>query len=127
MVRVWGKRIGAGIPFVRVFFYEFDDTDPTRAPDSTPLESVDIPLPLVNDGEWHELWVEIPEIPQDANTALVGVGLAPPESQSGTIWLDGLEVIEWRSADSMPRGTWVTADYVQSASDMSVALTVPGQ
>ena len=127
MVRVWAKRIGAGIPFVRVFFYEFDDTDPTRAPDSTALESMDIALPLVNDGEWHELWVEIPEIPQNTNTALVGVGLAPPESQSGTVWFDGLEVIEWRSADKMPTGSWITADYIQSTIDLSVALTVPGQ
>jgi hypothetical protein len=111
-VRVWGKRVGAGIPFVRVIFYEFDDTDPTREPDSTVLETVDIQLPLVNDGQWHELWVDLPEPPAAANTALVGVGLAPPQSQSGTVWIDGLEVIEWRHADDSPPGTWVRAAYV---------------
>jgi poly-gamma-glutamate capsule biosynthesis protein CapA/YwtB (metallophosphatase superfamily) len=111
-VRVWGKRVGAGIPFVRVYFYEFDDTDPTREPDSTPLGSVDVQLPLVNDGQWHELWVELPEPPVEANAALVGVGLAPPESQSGTVWIDGLRVIEWRQANDIPEGTWVPVDYV---------------
>jgi hypothetical protein len=126
-IRVWGKRVGAGIPFVRVVFYEFDDTDPTREPESTSLHTTNIELPLVNDGDWHELWVEIPALPAEANAALVGVGLSPPESQSGTVWIDGLEVVEWRSADETPRGTWVTADYVASASDTSVSLTVPGR
>ncbi len=126
-VRIWGKRVGAGIPFVRVIFYEFDDTDPTRVPESTALDTVDLELPLVNDGEWHELWVEIPEPPPGVNTALIGIGLSPPKSQSGTVWIDGLEVIEWRWADEIPSGTWATADYVQSTRDRYVALTVPGQ
>ncbi|MCP3995371.1 MAG: CapA family protein [bacterium] len=126
-VRVWGKRVGAGIPFIRVAFYEFDDTDPTRAPDSTPLETIDIELPLVNDAEWHELWVELPPLPEDANTALVGVGLAPPESQSGTVWIDGLQVIEWRSADETPEGTWVTAEYIMSSTAGERTLTIAGR
>ena len=123
-VRVWGKRVGAGIPFVRVFFYEFDDTDPTRAPESTPLETVDVELPLVNDGEWHELWVTLPEPPQGANTALVGVGLAPPESQSGTVWIDGLQIIEWRAADETPAGVWANAAYVMSLETETRTLAV---
>ncbi|MDJ0954859.1 MAG: CapA family protein, partial [Acidimicrobiia bacterium] len=82
-LRVWAKRVGAGIPFARVVFYEFDDTDPTREPDSSALETVDVELPLVNDGAWHEIWVDIPRPPPTTNTALVGLGLAPPESQSG--------------------------------------------
>jgi poly-gamma-glutamate capsule biosynthesis protein CapA/YwtB (metallophosphatase superfamily) len=125
-VRVWAKRVGAGIPFIRVVFYEFDDTDPTRAPDSTPLETIDIELPLVNDAEWHELWVELPPLPEDANTALVGVGLAPPEFQSGTVWVDGLQVIEWRSADETPQGVWVTTEYIMDSEPSERALTVAG-
>ncbi|MCP4966331.1 MAG: CapA family protein [bacterium] len=124
-IQVWGKRIGAGIPFVRVIFYEFDDTDPTRVPESTPLQTIDVQLPLVNDGVWHQISVDMPEIPAGANTALVGVGLSPPQSQSGTVWIDGLEVIEWRMADKIPQGTWVPADYVQSATHQTVTLTVP--
>ncbi len=123
-VRVLGKRVGAGIPFVRVSFYEFDDTDPTREPDSTPLETIDLELPLVNNGEWHELWVDLPALPDGANTALVGLGLAPPESQSGTVWIDGLEVIEWRAADETPPGTWVTAEYVMGGEFTERTLTV---
>ena len=126
-IRVWGKRVGAGIPFVRVIFYEFDDTDPTRVPESTPLKTIDVQLPLVNDGKWHELWVDMPPIPPEANTALVGVGLSPPQSQSGTVWVDGLEVIEWRAADDIPPGTWVSTDYVQSTNDRSTELTVAGE
>ncbi|MDJ0664855.1 MAG: CapA family protein [Acidimicrobiia bacterium] len=123
-VRVWGKRIGAGIPFVRVFFYEFDDTDPTRAPQSTPLATADVELPLVNDGEWHELWVDLPGSPEGANTALVGVGLSPPESQSGTVWIDGLQVVEWREADEIPAGVWVNAAYVMAKDTETRTLTV---
>ena len=122
-VRVWGKRVGAGIPFVRVIYYEFDDTDPTREPDSTPLETVDVELPLVNNGEWQELWVDLPPPPIGANTALVGVGLAPPESGSGTVWIDGLQVIEWRSADDTPSGTWVNAAYVKATQFEERVLT----
>jgi poly-gamma-glutamate capsule biosynthesis protein CapA/YwtB (metallophosphatase superfamily) len=123
-IQVWAKRVGAGIPFVRVIFYEFDDTDPTRVPESTPLQTVDVQLPLVNDGAWHQLSVDMPDIPTGANTALVGVGLSPPQSQSGTVWVDGLEVIEWRFADEIPRGTWVPADYVQSTREETATLTV---
>jgi len=126
-VRVWAKRVGAGIPFVRVYFYEFDDTDPTRDPDSTPLGSADIELPLVNDGEWHELWVDLPELPADANAALVAVGLAPPQSQSGSVWVDGLQVIEWREASEIPAGTWVPVDYVTGDSfETRDLVTAPG-
>ncbi len=123
-VRVWGKRVGAGIPFVRVIFYEFDDTDPTREPDSTALETVDVELPLVNNGEWHELWVDLPTPPHAANTALVGVGLAPPESQSGTVWIDGLEIIEWRAADELPEGVWIDAVYAISNEFVTRTLTL---
>jgi len=123
-VRVWGKRVGAGIPFARFYFYEFDDTDPTRAPESTPLATVDVELPLVNDGEWHELWVDSPELPPGANTALVGVGLSPPESHSGTVWIDGLQVIEWREADETPARVWVDAAYVRGAQTETRTLTM---
>lgn len=123
-VRVWAKRVGAGIPFVRVSFYEFDDTDPTREPQSTPLETVDLQLPLVNDGEWHELWVDLPDLPANANSALVGIGLAPPDSQSGTVWVDGLDVVEWRDADLIPEGAWVTTDYIAGPVARATTLTV---
>lgn len=121
-LRVWAKRVGAGIPFARVYFYDFDDTDPTREPDSTHLGTVDIELPLVNDGEWHELWVDVPKLPDDANAALVGVGLSPPQSRSGTVWIDGLQVIEWRQADETPAGTWVPVDYVTGTGFTEVTL-----
>ncbi len=126
-VRVWGRRVGAGIPFVRVIFYEFDDTDPTRVPESKPLATVDVELPLVNDAKWHELWVDLPQPPPGANTALVGVGLSPPMSQSGTVWIDGLEIIEWRDADSIPKGTWVSADYMRTETARDVAITVSAE
>jgi poly-gamma-glutamate capsule biosynthesis protein CapA/YwtB (metallophosphatase superfamily) len=121
-VRVWAKRIGAGIPFVRIYFYEFDDTDPTREPDSAHLGTVDIELPLVNDGEWHELWVDVPGLPDGANAALVGVGLSPPQSQSGTVWIDGLQVVEWRQADETPAGTWVPVDYLTGTGFTEITL-----
>jgi len=123
-VRVWGKRVGAGIPFVRVIYYDFDDTDPTRAPESTALETVDIELSLVNNDQWHELWVDLPPPPAGANTALVGVGLAPPESQSGTVWIDGLQVVEWRAASETPNGVWVDAEYVTGSTFETRTLTV---
>lgn len=123
-IRVWAKRVGAGIPFVRVSFYSFDDTDPTRVPESTALEAIDIELPLVNDGEWHELWVDVPEPPAAANSALVGVGLSPPESRSGTVWVDGLQIVEWRPASTIPAGGWSNIDYLLAPDDRTVALLV---
>ncbi|MEA2000295.1 MAG: hypothetical protein U9N84_00180, partial [Actinomycetota bacterium] len=90
------------------------------------LETIDIELPLVNDGEWHELWVEVPALPAGTNSALVAVGLAPPESQSGSVWIDGMAVVEWRQADLVPLDSWVAADYIQSSNGRDVTLTVAG-
>jgi poly-gamma-glutamate capsule biosynthesis protein CapA/YwtB (metallophosphatase superfamily) len=123
-IRIWAKRVGAGIPFVRVSFYEFDDTDPTRAPESAVLETTDLELSLVNDGNWHELWIDMPQPPPDANTALVAVGLAPPESRSGSVWLDGLEIVEWRSAAETPPGTWSEIDYLEAPDDRTITVAV---
>lgn len=126
-VRVWAKRVGAGIPFLRVSYYEFDDTKPTREPGSTELPIVEIELPLVNDGEWHEMWIELPDPPARANTTFVEVGLAPPESQSGTVWIDGLQVVEWRLADEIPAGAWIPVDYVMGSEVTERTLVVaPG-
>jgi poly-gamma-glutamate capsule biosynthesis protein CapA/YwtB (metallophosphatase superfamily) len=124
-VHVWAKREGAGIPFVRAVYYEFDDTDPTREPESKAVETIDVQLPVVNDGVWHELWVDLPVPPHAANSALVGVGLAPPESGSGTVWVDGLDVVEWRRADQIPEGTWVPADFIRGPAGGAVTLTTP--
>jgi hypothetical protein len=124
-VRLWGRRVGAGSPFLRLSFYEFDDTDPTRQPRSTVLETIDVQIPLVNDGEWHELWIDLPPAPGAANAALVGVGLAPPESESGTVWIDGLRVVEWRHASRLPVGTWAQADYLRSRNTGAVKLVTP--
>ncbi len=123
-VRVWAKRVGAGIPFVRVIAYNFDDTDPTREPKSTPLDTIDIELPLVSDGEWHELWVEIPVLPAGTNSALVAVGVAPPQSQAESVWIDGVAGVEWRQADLVPQPSWVVADYIQSSDARDVTLTI---
>ncbi len=71
--------------------------------------------------------MDLPQPPPGANTALVGVGLPPPTSQSGTVWIDGLEIIEWRDADSIPNGTWVSADYMRTETARDVAITVSAE
>ena len=109
---------------MRIAFYEFDDTDPTRAPESTALTTADIELPLVNDGDWHELWADLPDPPPGANAALVAVGLAPPQSRSGTVWIDGLQVVEWRPATQLPPGAWIDADYLMASESRTITLEV---
>lgn len=125
-VRVWVKRVGAGIPFARISYYQFDDTDPTREPASTQVNSVELPIPVPNDSNWHELWLDVPVPPAGGNSADVAIGLAPPESQSGTIWVDGLQFIEWRRAAQMPQGSWVRADYLISDAATTRTLTTAG-
>ena len=120
--RVWVKRTGSGIPFVRLTFYAFDDTNPTRLPYSASLGAVDTPIPVANDGRWHEVWVDLPQPPDGANAMFAGVGLAPPESQSGTIWVDGFSVVEWRQADQVPEGVWMAADFI--ARDIAGSITL---
>jgi poly-gamma-glutamate capsule biosynthesis protein CapA/YwtB (metallophosphatase superfamily) len=124
-IRVWGRWVGGGSPFLRLSYYEFDDTSLTSQPQTSAVETVDIEIPMVNDGEWREIWLDLPPAPGNVNTALVGVGLAPPESQSGTVWYDGLQVIEWRHAGRLPIGTWALADYLRSPSTGAVELVTP--
>jgi poly-gamma-glutamate capsule biosynthesis protein CapA/YwtB (metallophosphatase superfamily) len=123
--RVWLKRVGAGIPSVRLSYYVFDDTNPTRLPQSAHLGEVDVPIPAVNDGAWHEYWLELPEPPPGATAMFAGVALQPPESHSGTIWFDGFAVVEWRAADQMPEGVWARADYLSTDRPGVFSVTVP--
>jgi poly-gamma-glutamate capsule biosynthesis protein CapA/YwtB (metallophosphatase superfamily) len=122
-IRVWARRVGAGIPFARVTYYAFDDTDPASEPESIRLDSVELQVPVPNDDTWHEVWLELPAPPEAANSVDVAIGLAPPESQSGTIWVDGLQFVEWRDTDSMPPGSWTRADYLLAEDDTTVPLT----
>ena len=36
-----------------------------------------------------------------------------------------MEVVEWRTADRIPDGTWMTVDYLLSTEDRTVSVTVP--
>ncbi len=123
--RIWLKRVGAGIPSVRLSYYLFDDTDPTRLPRSARLGEVDVPIPAVNDGVWHEYWVDLPNPPPGATAMFAGIALQPPESQSGTIWVDGFEVVEWKAADRLPDGVWARADYLRADRPGVYTVTVP--
>lgn len=82
--------------YVRFDAYRFDDSDPTRDPQSERLSSVEVPLDVPGDGTWRRVEVPVPAeaLPEEANSLLPYVffrGL-------GDDWLevDGVALVETR-------------------------------
>ena len=71
--------------------------------------SANIPLEVPDDGEWHDLEVELAEKLLmakgiRANMLMFYVGLKPARSDASVLEVDRVQLVEWRNASRMPAG-----------------------
>ncbi len=118
-------------PSLRFVTFDFEDTDPTAAPETTRLREVRQSLDVPADGEWHHVSVELPRDlfaadpdGHTANTATLLVD-APPALR-GRLAVDNVRIIEWRGPMRGARSTWLAADVVHAPGARQIELTVSG-
>ncbi len=111
---------GGGSPHVRFDIYDFDDTDPTADPESRLVRSVDYPLDIENDGEWHRVELDLPAAlfastgDLEPNMAMFYLGLTPPSENDSVLVVDDLEFIQWRRATDLP-AAYYAVDQVRNS------------
>jgi poly-gamma-glutamate capsule biosynthesis protein CapA/YwtB (metallophosphatase superfamily) len=111
-VRLFARLDGHGAPFVRLEAYYFDGTNPTEDPTSTLLRTLELPVPVPEDGAWHEVLLDIPASffsavgPYLPDMVLPYVGLAPLSGDTDARF-DGVQFLEWRAARSLPDGFYL--------------------
>lgn len=104
-------------PSLRVAVYHFDDLDPTEDPESTLLREVELPLELAPGGT-QVLRVELDDTvlaplgELRANALLLYVSLDPPSVFDTWLWVDDVELIEWRDGAAEPPG-WAAIDWLR--------------
>lgn len=128
-VRLVAKHKGRGDPRLRLVFYDFQDTDPTKDPASTTISDVLVDLD-VGSG-WDEVVVDIDpawlvsEDGRRANMVLPYVVLEPPGAGNSWLGVDDLQFLELRKANAMPAlpGAWdVLRNVGDQRADVSVAV-----
>ncbi|HEX7899059.1 MAG TPA: CapA family protein [Planctomycetota bacterium] len=109
-MRFKAKYTGTGATRFTFDVYNFDDANPSEDPDSILIRSVELGFSLVNDGQWHEAVVDLPSIvfhpmgALPANSTMIYVGLHPPAEGESELWVDDLQMIEWRDPAGMNDG-----------------------
>lgn len=117
-MRFRAKYTGEGVTRFTFDVYNFDDANPSEDPDSILLRSVEVGFRLTNDGVWREAIVDLPAIvfqafgTLPANSTMIYVGLHPPPEGESELWMDDLQLIEWRDPLSMHDG-WFETDLVR--------------
>jgi len=107
-VRLRARVSGTGAPGIQINAYHFDDTDPTKDPESNVLRLRQYTLPVPQDDAWHEVLLDLPDEtfedvgPQSVNAILLYVTLSPPTSGTTVLRVDDLQFLEWRSATELP-------------------------
>jgi poly-gamma-glutamate capsule biosynthesis protein CapA/YwtB (metallophosphatase superfamily) len=91
---------------VHLALYDFDDLDPTSAPESTVLQEIELPIQPSGVG-WSEHWLDLPAIETvdglRPNMALLSIRQDPGWRDS-TLQIDDVTLVEWRSAALEPEG-----------------------
>lgn len=126
-IRLRARASGAGTPHVRLTFYDFDDTDPTRDPGSRLVADPVIELDVGR--RWRDVLLPVePEwlVGADgavANQVLPFVGLEPPRVGRAVLQVASIEVLELRRAEAMPTvpGHWT---HVLNSSDADTEARV---
>ncbi|MFN8223173.1 MAG: CapA family protein [Gaiellales bacterium] len=127
-VRFRVRNTGKTDMFLRLDLYRFDDTNPLRDPESRFLRRVMLPVSLPRDDAWHTVSVRVPRnvfrpvAGQVVNSAMVYVGL--PSGRWREVELDRLQVLEWRRAETFPRGLWLEADALAPAQGAGAVVAV---
>ena len=113
--------------YVHLALYDFDDLDPTLAPESTVLQEIELPIEPSGVG-WSEHWLDLPAIEtvdgRRPNMALLSLRQDPGWRDS-TLQIDDVTLVEWRSAALEPEG-WDDVRYLrmQDDSEREVELQV---
>lgn len=119
---------GNAEPYLRLDAYHFDDTDPTRDPESDLVTSTRVPIEVVADGDWHRVTVDIPiEAVRrldraTINSVMVYLGLPPPSRGEVRASFDDVAFLEWRAPWGHPDGARVAADAVRGPPGASITL-----
>jgi hypothetical protein len=130
-MRVHARQHGRGRPYVRLELFEFDDTNPTEDPTTIPIGGpVDIPFEVPDDGQWHDIDIEIdPGVfwvdALRANVVLVRLRFAPPEQGESVLALDDFAFIEWR-ATSAAQDHFGDYRFVRSAAPGPASVSLVG-
>lgn len=111
----------------RMVMYHFDDLDPTAAPESTELRSVEVEMGITEERRWERLMVDLPPSalePVDGltpNAALLYVQLSGTETHTTIARIDDVDVVEWRRADLEPEG-YRAVDFLRSSTGPQMVM-----
>ena len=128
--RAMARLTGDSAVTARFDVYHFDDTDPTEDPESALLRSVEIRLPITQEGEWEAIALDLPQEAfagsPTANMVLLYLSVDPPRATGeATLDIDDLAFVEWREASRMP--AWFAAlDFVRNEGAAPVSLAFAG-
>jgi hypothetical protein len=110
--------------------FAFNDTDPTIDPVTERVRSIDLPVDVPDDGQWHRVSIPVPQqlfLPSASgkrpNAAMMLLDL--PAALRGQLAIDNFAIIEWRGRTDSEVATWVEGDFVRSTSEL-VQLTTSG-
>lgn len=102
----------------RLAVYHFDDLNPTEDPESTLLREVELPID-VKGGAAQTLRVDLGDdvlasvAGLEANAVLLYLSLEPGGFFDARMFVDDVELIEWRRASEEPEG-WAALDWLRS-------------
>lgn len=126
-VRATGE---ADLAKLRLDCYNFDDSDPTIAPQSALVRSADFPLDVRADGQWHELWIDISKDTfastpsgEEVRAVMMNLIVSPPAVLKTSMWFDAVDFVAWRDAAKQPE-TWTSLDWVKTADGTALELDV---
>lgn len=126
-VRATGE---AGLATLRLDCYNFDDSDPTIAPQSDLIRSADFPLDAPADGRWHELWIDIPldtfadaTSGEEIRAVMLNLIVSPPAVRKSSMWFDAVDFVAWRDAAKQPE-IWTSIDWVKTADGTALEFDV---
>lgn len=129
-LRFKAKYTGAGQTRFTFDVYNFDDANPSEDPESFLIRTVELPFLLPDDGLWRETIVDMPAIifapfgALPANSTMFYVGLHPPAEGESELWMDDLELIEWRDPLQMPDGYFEVSHLRAKAAGAPAAVTL---
>ncbi|HSJ91720.1 MAG TPA: CapA family protein [Ilumatobacter sp.] len=116
-------------PVLRFVTFAFDDTDPTTAPTTERLRTVELAIDVPDDGRWHEVVLDLPAelLEPDAEGRVANKAnllVDAPPAVLGIVDLDDVRVVEWRGRTGSEIPVWVAADLVRAESSGRIELTM---
>ena len=134
-VHLAARRTGQrGLARIRADYYYFDDADPTAAPESALIRSVEYPIDVPDGRTWTELWIDLSaedlvpaEDGRHIGMVMLNIVMSPATWISATMWFDEVDLVEWRSADELPAswGAWDWILYEGSSAATFSVRTLP--